>query len=127
MKQRIKEIRKALKLTQAEFGQKMCLSGNYIYMLESTETPISEKVSTLICNTFDVDRHWMETGEGEMFTTRVKEKKLADIVAIAYKRDDLPPETENSFYRILETVAEMNEDQIKLVIDIAKKIAKEEQ
>lgn len=66
MNSRIKELRKALKLTQKEFGAKIGLSGPAITIWERGGKVSREKLA-FICQTFHVNQTWLETGEGEMF------------------------------------------------------------
>lgn len=66
MNSRIKELRKALKLTQKEFGAKIGLSGPAVTIWERGGKVSREKIA-FICQTFHVNQTWLETGEGEMF------------------------------------------------------------
>lgn len=66
MNSRIKELRKALKLTQKEFGAKIGLSGPAVTIWERGGKVSREKI-VFICQTFHVNQTWLETGEGEMF------------------------------------------------------------
>lgn len=68
MNTRFKELRKELKLTQAEFAEKMGLSRSYINMIEmGTKTP-AERTIKDICRMYNVNYKWLVNGIGEMFT-----------------------------------------------------------
>lgn len=68
MNERLKSVRKALKLSQDAFAEKLGMKGSAISMLESGNRNITEQVVKSICREFDVDYLWLTTGEGEMFT-----------------------------------------------------------
>ncbi|GAB6170043.1 hypothetical protein JCM1393_25030 [Clostridium carnis] len=66
---RIKELRKALKLSQEEFGKKLGVTGPGISKIESGHRNCTEQMIKLICREFRVDYIWLTTGEGEMFNS----------------------------------------------------------
>lgn len=67
MNERIKQVRKTLKLNQAEFGKRIGLKQSTITAYEcGNRTPLNTVV-TAICKTFGVDETWLRTGEGKMF------------------------------------------------------------
>lgn len=67
MNERIKEVRKALNMTQTEFGNKVGLTAAAISRIEAGDRDPSEAVVKLICTTYHVKRLWLETGQGTMF------------------------------------------------------------
>lgn len=67
MDERIKELRKALHVTQQEFADKLGTARNNIAGYEIGRRLPSDAVITLICRTFSVNETWLRTGEGEMF------------------------------------------------------------
>lgn len=67
MNNRIKELRKKLKLTQANFGKQIGLKATAIGMYESGDRNITEQTIKLICREFNVNESWLRTGSGEMF------------------------------------------------------------
>lgn len=66
MEQRIKAIRRARKLTQAEFGRRIGVKGNTVTNYETGLRMPSEAVIRSICREFNVSERWLRTGEGEM-------------------------------------------------------------
>ena len=68
MNNRIKEIRKALNLTQSEFGAKVGVKGNTIGNYEIGLRTPSDAVIFSICREFNVNEEWLRTGTGEMIT-----------------------------------------------------------
>lgn len=76
MDDRIKELRKALNLTQQEFADMLGTSRNNIAGYETGRRLPSDAVISLICKTFDVSWTWLRTGEGEMFEPDPEEKEF---------------------------------------------------
>lgn len=67
MNERIKELRKCLKLTQEEFASKLDLSRNFIAQIESRTKIPSERTIKDICRIYKVNYQWLTNGLGEMF------------------------------------------------------------
>ena len=67
MSNRIRMIREALKLSQREFGEKLGVSRDVISNIEYGRVPPKELMLRHICELYNVNRHWLETGEGEIF------------------------------------------------------------
>lgn len=70
MNQRIKELRKSLKLTQSNFARKIGIGATAISKLEKGENTPSDQTILSICREFNVNEQWLRTGEGEMFDTK---------------------------------------------------------
>ena len=87
MHERIKELRKHLGLTQAEFGDKISMRQTGVAWLESGERKITDRVITTICAVFGVDEIWLRTGEGEMFRKLSRDEQIADFVGKALADD----------------------------------------
>lgn len=80
MNERIKELRKALNLTQQEFADKIGMKRNTIASYEINRNGPSNSVISLICKAFNVSEMWLRTGEGEMFVKRTEDDELAAAV-----------------------------------------------
>lgn len=65
MKERIKQVRNMVKMSQRAFADKIGISGPSVARLESGENNPSEQTIVLICEKFGINRKWLETGEGE--------------------------------------------------------------
>lgn len=65
MKDRIKELRKSLDLTQQKFADKLGLKRQTIAAYEIGNIEPSESTLLLICKEFGVNKEWLLTGEGE--------------------------------------------------------------
>lgn len=67
MGERIKQLRKALGLTQTEFGEQVGLTRSAMQNIEYGRNGPSRSAIQLICNTFSVNERWLVAGEGDMF------------------------------------------------------------
>lgn len=83
MKNRIKNLRKELNLTQQEFADKIGISRGNIGAYEVGKNIPSDAVISLICREFDVREEWLRTGEGEMF--KPKPSDILDQLAYKYQ------------------------------------------
>jgi repressor LexA len=70
--ERIRLIRKALGLTQAEMGEKIGRSWKTINRWEAGERDVPNTALKLISSTFGVSYEWLKTGQGEMWEKREK-------------------------------------------------------
>ena len=67
MRDRIKAIRKHVNMTQSEFGIALGLGATSAAAWEKKDAQIpTESMQLLICKTFGINKHWLETGEGDM-------------------------------------------------------------
>ena len=63
---RIKQIRKNAKLTQAEFGERIGVKGNTVTNYENKLRNPSATIILTICREFNINEFWLRTGEGDM-------------------------------------------------------------
>lgn len=64
MKDRIKLIRKNLKMNQTEFGAEIGATQKMITTYETGAVVPDKATRLLICEKFNVNEEWLETGEG---------------------------------------------------------------
>lgn len=69
MNMRLLELRKALKLSQEAFGEKLGVTRSSVSNMETGRFNITETMVKLICSTFNVNEGWFRTGEGQMLNT----------------------------------------------------------
>jgi len=79
LKERIKALRKALGLSQSEFGKRLGKALRTIQNWELGVSKIPESELRLIAETFNISYHWLKTGEGEMFE-KEKGMRVEDII-----------------------------------------------
>jgi transcriptional regulator with XRE-family HTH domain len=85
--ERVKQLRSALKISQAEFAQAIFISNGYIAELEGGNRKVNDRIIRLISLTFGVSETWLKDGTGNMFFTTPSEK-LQRLVSLF---NDLPP------------------------------------
>lgn len=74
MNERIAELRKALRLTLAEFGQKVGISGSGVSDVENGRRKVQERHIRLILAAWpDVSEDWLRNGIGPMFVGQAAE------------------------------------------------------
>lgn len=67
MNKRIKQLRKALDLTQQEFADRIGVKRNTVATYEGGRNAPVDAVSSLICKEFCVNEEWLRHGTGKMF------------------------------------------------------------
>ena len=89
MHNRIKEVRKASGLSQKTFGDRIGLGPSSMQRVEAGIYQASEQTIRAICSVFNVDRHWLETGEGEMYVARGEDEAFMARALAAHNNDPL--------------------------------------
>ena len=67
MKDRFKELRETLSLTQQKFADKLDISRNFVAQIEMGSKIPSERTIKDICREFKVNYDWLVNGTGDMF------------------------------------------------------------
>jgi transcriptional regulator with XRE-family HTH domain len=106
MHSRIKEIRKALGLNQADCAKKIGLTQTSLSMIEVGQNTFTDKNIKLICVTFNVNERWLRTGKGPMFNSSPYTKEITDIM------ESLAPEIQQ---HVLQMARELLNIQDKLL------------
>ena len=75
--ERIRAVRRALDLTQTEFGRRIGMKQNTIALIEGGRNT-SDQTLKAICREFNVSEDWLRTGEGEMFVPKSRDEELAE-------------------------------------------------
>lgn len=88
MNTRLKELRKKLKMTQKEFGEKIGLTNAAISDIEKGKTSLTERNQNLICEKFNVNKEWIEKGTGDMFRPELPEDEFSRILSEIEESDD---------------------------------------
>lgn len=109
---RIREIRKNMKRSQESFGDQIGISGAAVSKLESgINTPTAQTIKS-ICSTYNVNKMWLETGEGEIYDTEDDEE-----LEIAL---DFMTESEKAIFRMAHK--KLTEDDWKKLYDLLVKL-----
>lgn len=121
MKNRIRELRKELGLTQSEFGGRLGVKGNTVTGYESGTRVPSDAIIFSICREFDVNEDWLRTGSGDMFITKTRSQEIVDFMS------ELMNDPDDSFKRrFIESIAQLSEDEWKVIEQIIDRLLAEQ-
>ena len=118
MKNRIKLLRKDLKLTQKEFGDAIKVSNSNISNIENGSVNLTDRNIYEICSKFNVNKDWLKHGIGDVYIDLNKEDEIKNIINEfiddnnAVKKDIL-----NSLLQV------HDENTLKLISDMIHKFA----
>lgn len=88
MKERLKQLRKTLDITQQEFANRIGIKRNsYANYETGRNTPI-DAIILSICREFNVNEEWLRTGEGEMFEELTEQQKILKYTDLLLKDKD---------------------------------------
>lgn len=79
MLERLKRLRHELGLTQTEFAEKLHIKQSAYSSIESGKTKLNDRYISQICMTFDVNEHWLRTGEGAIFENVAKKQEMFEL------------------------------------------------
>lgn len=102
MPERIRDLRKAIGLTQQDFADRLGVKRNTVALYETGKSGISDGIIKSICREFGVSEQWLRTGEGEMFVPRTKNQVITDFMA------DLVMDDDSFKKRIIEALAQLD-------------------
>lgn len=84
--ERVRELRKSLKLSQTDFAEELGVTRSVISNIELGIVEIKEYVLRLICSKFNVSEEWLRNGTGEMFVQTPK--TVLDDLVTAHNLDE---------------------------------------
>lgn len=87
--ERIKLLRKELNMTQQKFAEGIHIKRNTIATYESNRNEPIDAVVSLICMQYNVNEHWLRTGEGEMFSESFGSSNISERLRILRKKLDM--------------------------------------
>lgn len=116
---RVKEVRKAVGLTQEKFGGRIGLKRNSVSQVESGINAVTEQTINNICKTFDVNEAWLRTGEGPMLLEPTRAEALERWVGTVLKSEP------DSFQRkVAEMMAVLTPEDWEYFADLAERMKK---
>jgi transcriptional regulator with XRE-family HTH domain len=68
--ERIKQVRKELKLSQAKFCKAIFLSKGHYAEIELGNRKVNSRIIKLVATIYHVNEEFLRTGQGEMFSTK---------------------------------------------------------
>ena len=88
MKNRIKEIRLEMNLSQREFAEKINVARNTLSGYESGSTSIPRRSQLDICDKFNINEEWLVTGQGEKYVIPDEVNELDILMGMFNPEDD---------------------------------------
>jgi len=85
--ERIKQVRKTLGISQRDFCGGIYLSHSFYAKIETGTRNSNERVNELICNKYKVNKDWLITGKGDMFSETPPDTELLQIMEILKELD----------------------------------------
>ena len=113
VQQRITKIRMDAGLSQVEFGERLNIGNSTISLLESGKRNLTARTTADICEKFNVNPVWLETGEGEPYNDVVT--PTMKLLKAEYNLDDLD-------IQIIEKYLELSPIERQVFKDYIKKI-----
>ena len=121
MKDRIKDIRNSLHMSQTDFAKKLLVSRSAVCKMESGENSPSDQTIALICKEFNVNEEWLRTGEGEMFNKRTRNQELA-----AFMNNIIEEGTDSFKKKFILALSELNESDWETIKKMTDALSKED-
>ncbi len=122
MKDRFKELRETLSLTQQKFADRLDISRNFVAQIEMGNKIPSERTIKDICREFKVNYEWLTEGTGEMFIQNKRKSEIADFVGSV-----LNGEADSFKIRLVEILANLNESEWETLQKLANALADKEE
>lgn len=118
---RVKQLRLHFDLTQLEFGNRINLSQNYVWMIETNKRMPSPRTISDICREFGVNELWLRHGDegGPMF----KELSRKDAIA-AYMGKLLSGERSELEEKLIDFMAATDVEQWDKLLELIRPLAK---
>lgn len=120
MGDRIKELRKALGLTQQEFSDRIGVKRNTIAQYESGRNAPIDAVVSLICREFNVNEEWLRNGTEPMFQAKSRNEELFEFAAKVAEGD---PGSIRS--QLLAVMSRLTDEQWEVLAQVARDFAEE--
>lgn len=106
MRERMKELRKNLNLTQQELADQLHIKRTNIANYESGLSSPTDSVIALICREFNVSEEWLRNGTGEMFIPMSLDEEIASFIG------DIQSDIEENFKkRFISALSKLDEDE----------------
>lgn len=109
MNERLKELRKTLKLTQQEFADRLNIKRGAIANYEIGRNVPIDAVVSLICKEFNVNEDWLRNGSGEMFKERSPAEEIGYYVEDLLEYDGQGNPFYDMIIEMMKTYVELDE------------------
>ena len=105
--ERIANIRTHYKLTQVKFGERIGVSRDVITNLENNRTTPDKLILGRLCEVYNINENWLQTGTGEMF----RENKYYTEAMTIFK--SLPTDLQEYALKQIQLLKELDEKHEK--------------
>lgn len=120
--ERVKELRKTLKLTLDKFGEKLCVTKQTISRIENGVNNLTDQMAKAICREFNVNETWLRTGDGEMFIEMTRDEEIAAFVGRVLRDED-----ESFVKRFISMLAALDVEDWEVLEKMVKLLVKEKE
>ena len=79
--ERIKLVRKEHNLTQEKFAERIHTSRSNLGNIETDTFAVQDRIIFEICREFDINREWLEFGDGKMLRDKTRDEEIAEWAA----------------------------------------------
>jgi len=106
--ERIKLVRKKAKMSQQEFGKHLGVSRDVIGNIEYSRVEPKGLFIDHLCNIFNIDKHWLLTGDGTMSDVNIEfRKNIEEALKII---EQLNPDLQDYALKQLRLIYELQEE-----------------
>ena len=120
--ERIKHLRKnILDKTQEAFALELGLSRANIANIENDRIALTDRTLKDICERFNVNKEWILSGEGEIFTPSTKSEEIANFAS-----QIINDENAKFKRRLVLALSQLNDDQWDAIEAVVDKIIEQE-
>ena len=121
MGERVRELRKTLRLSGEKFGEKIGLKKVAVSQIETGRNNLSEQNILAICREFNVNEDWLRYGTGEMFKDVTLDEEIISFIG------DIQWDASTTFKkRFISAVAKLNDEEWKvlekIIVDMASNV-----
>ena len=104
--ERIKYIRKDLKMSQKDFGEKIGLKPNSLSDIETEKNSVTEQTLKAVCREFNVSEQWLRKGTGEIYKF-VQTDDYSEIATIIGEKDPKAKQAIIDYWKLSESDKEL--------------------
>ena len=119
--ERIKDLRKALGLTQERFGERVGLKKSAISQIESGVNGVTDQLRLAVCREFNVSEDWLRTGGGSMFVEPDEDEEISRFMG------DILSGQPDFRRRLISVLARMTPDEWALLEEKIRELSEEGQ
>ena len=88
VRQRIKQLRETLNVSQRDFARRIFISQTLLGDIELGNRNVNNRTLQLISTEFNVNKNWLLTGTGEIFDAPPVDLQLEKLIEIFQQLDD---------------------------------------